>query len=793
MKRYTKNMICLAGAVLAGKLATANGSIAGKITDEMNHPVASATVELFNAKDSSLVKVLLTDVNGKYSFDNIAPGRLLLEVDNAGFKSVVKNVDIEDGANADLDIPGMARGISKGIIENDNGLPFLAELNGMMVLTFEGTNAKIGGTTLDILKVAPGISQDEQGRLTLDGSTLFELQKDGKDLDVSAAQMDGALRAIPMKEVASIIINRDPKRNKSESGLPVVNLVTLTGEKLGLYGEVNSNTTFGQVTKNDQGVVLNYNSSKVQVYGSFERADNSSVEKDFMSRILPMDGTNLRFENESITKDKPVTEEAIFGTEYKGAKGFAAGIELNGTQLKSDANVTDVSKYSFDGLDTTFIFPDAYSTHTEQQDASATVHIDQTIRATGTILTAKYAIDHNKSLWNETFPFAGAEGGTHIEATPGFHRYSSANDIGIHNATFEMTQVWTKKLITVAGYNHIAYDNLNTLSMQNLSNGEWVNANGNMNQFKLHEAIGSIYLNTYLDLGKTQFAAGLDAEQVHTTGNSLITDHKFQVDNLQLFPSVNASRTFGKNGSISFKYFQSITRPTMTQLDPFGHYTNQYTYVAGNPNLKPEIGNTAKVSLKMFQVLELTGELNEKHNGIQDVTMVDANGLNVRMPENISNSHNASAGIKCLIPVGNKIALQTSATWTWSHFQTEIYGMNINSRNRKFVGQATMLVTLPANFNLIVDGYYVSPASDGIIATQSTGAVDASITKSMMNDKVILSAGVNDIFKTGTVRATILSPEGNVAYKVIPETQTAFVKATIKVGNEKAKRETNND
>src|SRR6187402_3976687 len=62
------------------------GRISGVITDESQKPVQSASVSLLRAKDSSLVKIAVTNKEGKYEFENINEGKFLLAVSSVGFQ-----------------------------------------------------------------------------------------------------------------------------------------------------------------------------------------------------------------------------------------------------------------------------------------------------------------------------------------------------------------------------------------------------------------------------------------------------------------------------------------------------------------------------------------------------------------------------------------------------------------------------------------------------------------------------------------------------------------------------------
>src|SRR4030095_14989488 len=81
----------LTGILLSTLVFSQNkiGKISGVITDESQKPVQSASVSLLRAKDSSLVKIAVTNKEGKYEFENIIEGKFLLLVSSVGFQKKI--------------------------------------------------------------------------------------------------------------------------------------------------------------------------------------------------------------------------------------------------------------------------------------------------------------------------------------------------------------------------------------------------------------------------------------------------------------------------------------------------------------------------------------------------------------------------------------------------------------------------------------------------------------------------------------------------------------------------------
>nr|MCU0469247.1 carboxypeptidase-like regulatory domain-containing protein [Arcicella sp.] len=66
---------------ISGKILTAPQNLTAP-----QKPAEFATVALLNAKDSSMVKANLTDLNGKYEFEGIKTGKYLIAGSMVGYK-----------------------------------------------------------------------------------------------------------------------------------------------------------------------------------------------------------------------------------------------------------------------------------------------------------------------------------------------------------------------------------------------------------------------------------------------------------------------------------------------------------------------------------------------------------------------------------------------------------------------------------------------------------------------------------------------------------------------------------
>src|SRR4051812_6883385 len=76
--------------ICANAAPNESGRITGRIIGEDKKPMEFVVVTLLKAEDSSLVKGSITDVDGKYAFENLTPGNFLVSASYTGFTKVMQ-------------------------------------------------------------------------------------------------------------------------------------------------------------------------------------------------------------------------------------------------------------------------------------------------------------------------------------------------------------------------------------------------------------------------------------------------------------------------------------------------------------------------------------------------------------------------------------------------------------------------------------------------------------------------------------------------------------------------------
>ena len=94
--------------------------ITGNVIDEQNKPLEFATIILTRAADSVMVKTSMTDLTGKYLFENIPAGQYITTANMTGYKKVRSKAFTLDITNSQVTIDPLQTAINVKLLKEVN-------------------------------------------------------------------------------------------------------------------------------------------------------------------------------------------------------------------------------------------------------------------------------------------------------------------------------------------------------------------------------------------------------------------------------------------------------------------------------------------------------------------------------------------------------------------------------------------------------------------------------------------------------------------------------------------------
>jgi len=261
-------------------IAQTTSKVSGIIKDEQGKGVQAATVSLLKARDSSLVKVALTDKEGKYEFLNIKEGSYLLSATSVGYKKRFSpSIQV---VGTDLDVPAM------DIIQNSKSLgsvtvsaqkPFIETQLDKTIVNVDASPTSAGATALEILEKSPGIMVSNDGIISLRGKSGVIVMLDGKPTYLSPADLANVLKNMPASALDQIEIMTNPSAKYDATGnAGIINIKTKKGKAAGFNGSfmVGATTSIYKsegnyyfMPKSQNSFNFNYKKNKLNFFGNY--------------------------------------------------------------------------------------------------------------------------------------------------------------------------------------------------------------------------------------------------------------------------------------------------------------------------------------------------------------------------------------------------------------------------------------------------------------------------------------------------------------------------------------------
>ncbi len=635
------------------------GKIEGVVSDAESYAtIPAAKVELLNAADSSVIKTVLTNNEGKYVIDNVPFGKYLLRISGMTYqKYIVSDIEITP------EKPAIKFGTTNLLPESkmlkEVGV-YGYKLTGQMeddktIYTIKEKSSDIAQSGLDLLRQLPDVNVDfRTNEVTLAGNNNILFQVNGKKVDRTY------LMQLNPKLIDKIEIMTNPGVKYDADVDAVINIVLKKNMNFGLSGRVslevptwktyfsNSNASFDYYTKGVRFFVSGW--------GGGERWDvdiNSN-----RTNILPTGNTTFSQHNVGLSR-------------YSYA-GFNYGF---------DWFINDNNTFNFySSMSPRIPNPDDYVSDNFFVNNTETVHTKATTKGTDKNFSNDYSLffkhkfakkDHDISFESYYSNNQSDNNNTYYEQQYGQDNLLSSDII---NQRFQLTDnnkwqisvktdynyPFTEKLKLSAGYN---------ANLSRIKNSYDINSGELADEIRYNEDRHSAYSNLAWNVGNfnLQFGVRFESSFIHinhqTTSNG---------DYHCFLPFASVQYKLGKKQTFRLNYRKSINRPGMSQLSPFGYRDDAYTLSLGNPDLSPAYVNkiefTHRIQLKGPMFVSYRPYINFSNNGISQINLPATDSITRKQYINVSNE------IEYGVVLSGTVALAKwwSITPSVTYFQREI-------------------------------------------------------------------------------------------------------------------------
>ncbi|MEJ7611033.1 MAG: outer membrane beta-barrel protein [Ferruginibacter sp.] len=744
--------------------AQVKGNISGIVKDGGDLKViASATVSLLKAKDSTLAKAAVADLDGKFIFENVKEGSYFVSVSAIGHLKAFSEKFVINEANTVKEL-----GVLQ-LKESDKSLaavtvvarkPFIERKADRTIINVDAGVTNAGSTAMELLEKSPGVSIDKDGKISLKGKQGVIITIDGKQTYMGAQDLANYLHAMPSSNLELIELMPNPSSKYDAAGNSgIINLKTKKIRQKGFNGSVN--TTLGQAkyTRGSTTLNLNYRNGKFNVFSTLsasyrKRYEQLDIHREYYGASRKL---NAIFDQTAVFIKERNNDNAKLGVDFYATKKTTLGMVFTGGITPGIQHNTNTSFLKDAMGNVTGILSSVGRDKENWKNAGLNLNFSHSFDSTGKTLTADIDVLKYKSIHDQQF--------TSDNFSPLWIKQSSEDlvsdlpaAINVYSAKADYVQPLKKGLKMEAGLKTSFVKTDNFAGYFNIIGGNAIVDNDKTNHFKYNENINAAYVNFSKDIKKWSLQTGLRLENTNYDGNQfgnpVKPDSSFRRSYTGLFPTMFAGYKLNAKNELGFSYGRRISRPDYEDLNPFIFFIDKYTYEAGNPFLKPMFANVFEFSHTYNKFLTTT--LNYTHSKDMFNEYFEQAGYATIVKENNYGSiDEISLAVNAEIKPTKWWTLLPYAEYNYNKVNSTLNGFDLKTQGSGLSTNFTNQFKFKKGWGAELSGFYRTKMKQGQFEINAMKQINVGVSKQVLKGKGNLKLNASDIFsvyrQSGTV------------------------------------------
>ena len=625
------------------------------------------------------------------------------------------------------------------------------------------------GTALEGIKKLPGLIVSDLTGMAYQGKML-DVYMDGRPLNITSNELNAFLEGMPANAIDRIEVVTSPGAEyPATSGGAILNIITSKSAKSYLTATYSGNYSFSNYdkyrSKTNNSILLN---SKNRWFGWQLNVGQNYLENMKNNEV---DGISSIFNDE---RNRGYFAKAALTFDFSQNDRLLLNYNLN--YSNNDAAVQSNGIYS--GL--------SYN----RQDEIGSMRLRHEA-------SAAYQKRFSSSDRKLDFKFTYTKRDNDFKQENLFLNQIPTNQLLLDNSSDARTaefrvdfsqplNIFDKGKISVGGL----YERLDfTTESRGITNLDY------------QRQTASSYVELQTTIGKLDFILGTRAEDYDISGTTYDSNthqyddlHKFK--HYRLFPNASVQYNFMKGVNFAVNYNKKISLPSISLLNPNNNtYGNGNVQTTGNANLQPMIFDNIEAKISAFDYVFLGYNLNLVNNQVIQKMTRSGDEVSV-INENISSVkiHNFNIGFPIPFMIFTKSIKEimgsmstinpdkVSFLYFFANYQLQrlpeikpngLWFFNLNAQ-----------IVLPKGIKLNANYSYI-PAKVGYFYFQTdkplNNALDITLSRKFMNDRLNVSLYVNDVFNTNQMSARSIYQTPNVLIRYKSDTRTFGISVNYKI------------
>ncbi len=789
MKRLLLLLLC---GIAIGTYAQ-QGSVRGRVVDARSgENIEYATVALLSPQDSTIKGGTVTEQNGAFKLS--APfGKYLLRITFIGYEpQYYKNSVTLSADHPTVNLGKVSINPQATMME---AVEVVAERSMVeyqldkRVVNVDKNLVASGGTASDVLEQVPSVAVNNDGNVTLRGSTNVKVLVNGRPSELLASDLATLLEQIPATTVENVEVITNPSAKydpEGMSGIINIKLKDRTAGALGLNGVANLNagaplpflipdelpsfipTAMGNIS-------LNYTTKKYNITFNADgglRQWSSRSESDIARKQNGVVNSHDSLRESSLNPNRMGSMKVGFEYYLDTTSSILLSYQLRGGQRSRRATV-----FSHDLLNNgTYDYAQRDSNENRHRNQVVNLHYEKRFAKPDQQLSADASFSWRNgggTGWQEQ---------VYPDATANMQRYYLRETDRVNNGQdlnlqLNYTHPFSESLRMETGYEgrlrwsdqayHYWYTQYDALGQLQRNPDE----SSNM-QYLYRQQTHAVYATMAWKINeKLSTQLGLRGEYWSVDGKDELHPLQAPISKYrpEIYPTLHASYQINKDQSLQLSYSRRVHRPHMWDLNPYLDVRQGMEMGFGNPGLDPEFTNAFEASYNygfkqtnifVSAYFRQTNNMMTRYGFVWDATSAAhyADWM-IYNPEYdgywASTWQNLNRGIN----YGLELIVDHQVTKWWklnvslNAFDSYIEPSELINEQASHLfrvdAKLNSYMNLPNDWTIQLSAQYRSPFEDLQTTMHASYWADLAVRKDIFDHRGTVSLRVNDIFCTG--------------------------------------------
>ena len=704
--------IFFAATTTAQSTKSLQGLIIGNVLDADNSKaIPGASIVLINIADTGYKRYALTVKDGAFIFATLPFGYYRLQFSSTGYAGLTIDSIHLRADRFDFDLNDIKLGrkttlLNEVIVYAEK--PLIENKDGKIIFNVGESALSSGATTTELLKQAPLVNVDSDGKVSLRGKDV-KILIDDKPVELNAKQLQDLLESMPGSMIEKIeVMTTPPPQYATERG-GVINIITKKG-KVGFTARINVN--YG--TRGEAGIngSTSYRKNKFAInfstgFGyneyrgnSYSNRQNIYTDSANYFNTVGHNSSNNRRPNARLNVDYDLNK--------RNSVNFTAQYNANDAGNSSGNEYSNINRYNLlyklsdRNIDnsTNSWNPNLNFTYTRKgKDPKEIFKLISGFNFSA----SNYEKDYYQQYLNPDYSSTGIDSTQQQNTAVKSHsmnlRLNYDKPVKGNKASFNFG----------AGFSRL--NSHNVLNTAFLKKPEQVFVQNDLlsNNLRFHQTIYTLRAALRYDFvpGFFYINAGMQAE--HTQTNFDIKNNTIDYRNnyWTALPFVTLMKKWANDVSITFSYKRTIQRPGLNELNPSVDYSDPYNTRYGNPYLLPYYADNFDLIVgrynKLFYVNGAIG-YNAVQNIYSSLKTLQPDGKTTTTWQNISGRREYETSAWGGLTLNKKAKINLSLGYTYNlyslHDRQVRYFRNGGSFYSTFNGSYQFNDVMNANANL---------------------------------------------------------------------------------------------